>query len=239
MLRKLAFFNSHACSQQSYCYRFPKWSRLQTTDVKWGSMHKGAIQTFIVALLLFTAASGQIIQQDKEESGNDLPCYVIRAIDLVDPSAPRFESYPASFSQPRRSPKLDLSSHPIARKYRTVLRREISEGVNYAGHYRLAVWGCGSSCAMFAVVNLRTGKVITASDVQTVSGYRLMADEFLPDEASEYWGFRFTKNSRLLVLMGILDEEESRQGAFYFVLNHDRLTLVHKTEVTKPCDGKH
>lgn len=57
-------------------------------------------------------------------------------------------------------PKLDLSSHPIGPRYRTILRRAVaSQPPNLAGHYLLFHWGCGSSCQLFAIINLETGKI--------------------------------------------------------------------------------
>ena len=105
----------------------------------------------------------------------------------------------------------------------------MSEGANFAGHYRVAVWGCGSSCAMFAVVNLNTGRVITPRTIYSVSGVHLGADDFLHDTDSNSWGFRFKKNSQLLVLVGTMNEDESKEGAFYFLLKAEKLVLIHKT----------
>jgi hypothetical protein len=149
--------------------------------------------------------------------------------DLRDNSTPQFQAYGAKLSGPIHRAPLDLRSNPIARQYRTVIRLDMSSGANFAGSYRVAIWGCGSSCAQFAVVNLKTGRVITASGVNNVSGLHLAADDFLPATDSDTWGFRFKKNSRLLVLVGALNENDSRAGAFYYVLNHDRLLLVHET----------
>jgi hypothetical protein len=128
---------------------------------------------------------------------------------------------------------LDLQNNPIAKMYRTVIRSEMRRGVNFAGHYRVAVWGCGSSCAQFAVVNLSTGPVITANDIRSVSGVHLGADDFLPHTDSDAWGFRFKRNSRLLVLVGALNEDDSNQGAFYFVLTGEKLVLVHTTTAVR------
>jgi hypothetical protein len=155
---------------------------------------------------------------------------------LVDPAAPAFTSYPVDTSKPAKGAKLDLSSSPTARKYRTVLRDQMSRGANFAGHYRVAVWGCGSSCAMFAVINLDSGKVIVPRGANSVDGATLAANDFLPNADSDgIWGLRFTENSRLLVLVGALNEDEARQGAHYFVLTNDKLKLVHTTAVQKNC----
>jgi len=90
---------------------------------------------------------------------------------------------------------------------------------------------------MFAVINLKTGQIITAEGLTSVSGNYLVADEFLPNTESESWGFRYGTRSKLLVLVGALDEDESREGAFYFVLQNEKLLPVHSTIVKKPCEN--
>jgi len=164
-------------------------------------------------------------------------CRSITAADLSDPKAPSFESFPSAKEGKFSHAKLDLSSNSLAKTYRTVLHQELAKGPNYAGHYRVAIWGCGSSCAMFAVINLKTGQIITAEGLTSVSGNYLVADEFLPNTESESWGFRYGTRSKLLVLVGALDEDESREGAFYFVLQNEKLLPVHSTIVKKPCEN--
>ena len=61
-------------------------------------------------------------------------------------------------------------------------------------------------------------------------------DQFLPEGRSDYWGYRYRSDSRLLVLIGGINEDEGRQGAHYFVLENDRLKEVHHTLVVKECD---
>ncbi|HEY3767733.1 MAG TPA: hypothetical protein VGN44_03590 [Candidatus Angelobacter sp.] len=172
------------------------------------------------------------------QSGSNARNCFIGAKDLLDDSAPQFQAYLAKPSAPIHPARLDLSSNQIAKRYRTVIRREMSSGANFAGSYRVVIWGCGSSCAQFAVVNLKTGRVITATDVTSVSGIHLLADDFLPKTNSDSWGFRFRKNSRLLVLIGALNEDDAKAGAFYFVLNDEKLSLVHKTIAARnTCDA--
>jgi len=165
----------------------------------------------------------------------DQNCSVVQTKDLIDSAAPKFDDYKVPSPKQEVIPQLDITSHPMAKTYRTVLREEIRKGPNFAGFYRVAAWGCGSSCAMFAVVNLVSGRVITVAGINTVSGGNFLADDFLPDAPGEGWGFRFRKNSGLLVLVGALNEDEARQGAFYLEMKHDRLTLIHQTLVKKTC----
>src|SRR5882762_1750260 len=168
--------------------------------------------------LMSTAAFGQ-----KDGLTPAEECRFVTARDLSDPKAPSFGNYPAKPQDVVSNPKLDLTSNPIAKTYRTVLRQEIAKGPNYAGHYRVVFWGCGTSCAMFAVVNLKTGRVITAREFATVLGTHLTADDFLPGTKSNGWGFRFKIDSSLLVILGAPDEDESKAGAYYFVLQGEKL----------------
>lgn len=157
-------------------------------------------------------------------------CRLIKAADLVDPRAPSFDAYPVTREEVA-NPRLNL-----ARRYRTVLRLAITEGPNFAGYYRLVHWGCGTSCAMFAVVNLKTGRVITPEGFSAVGGVNFYADEFLPNTESDGWGFRHKSVSKLLVVAGaLLSENDSKEGAFYFVLNDEKLYLIHSTLVRKNC----
>lgn len=180
-------------------------------------------------LVLLVATLGIVtLGFSQEHRGKIRFCYV-GPNDLADVAAPKFEQYPVRISPLRSVAKLDVESNPIARMYRTVIRHEMKEGPDFANHYMVATWGCGSSCAQFAVVNLENGRVITAKNVDSVSGVHVAADGFLPNTDSRDWGFRFKRDSRLLVLVGTLNEDDSNEGAFYYELEGDKLKLVHKT----------
>lgn len=36
-----------------------------------------------------------------------------------------------------------------ARMFRTMIRTQAKQGPNFAGHYTVAIWGCGSGCRQF------------------------------------------------------------------------------------------
>src|SRR5258708_31686334 len=99
----------------------------------------------------------------------DQDCAVIQSKDLIDSFAPKFEDYAVTAPKRDVHPQLDVASNPIAKTYRTVLRNEIRKGPNFAGYYRVAAWGCGSCLAMFACVNLLSGKVITIARISPVT----------------------------------------------------------------------
>jgi hypothetical protein len=71
---------------------------------------------------------------------------------------PNFDAYFTRVEEIAR-PKLSLRSHPIGRKYPTVLREAVSHGVAAAGHFAVAHWGCGTNCSQFALVDLQTGEI--------------------------------------------------------------------------------
>jgi hypothetical protein len=171
----------------------------------------------------------------QDEPSQFQKCRWVTSTDLADPRAPSFGVYASPKEDRVLAPKLDLTSNPIAKEYRTVLRLGIKEGPNYAGHYRVVVWGCGSSCTMFVVVNLKSGRVISPPGFTHVSGVFFAADDFLPLVKGQDGLLRYESTSKLLVVIGDLEEDESREGAFYFVLENDKLRLLHSTEVKKNC----
>jgi len=84
--------------------------------------------------------------------------------------APRFEDYPAAeiFTGTPANPRLVTTEE---RTFRTRIREGVSKGAgvlregreqpgpNFAGHYIVITWACGSPCEMMAVVDARTGQI--------------------------------------------------------------------------------
>ncbi len=138
---------------------------------------------------------------------------------------PRFEDYPAStYSGRVRTP--DLGSHPDARTYRTRLRNAAKGGINFSGDHVLATWGCGGQCLMGAVINARSGHV-----------------QFLPGticcwlEAGENINpVDFERGSDLLILTGLLDEEEP-MARHYYDFSGREFRLIKKHVLTSNPAG--
>lgn len=202
-------------------------------------MNKHTIPSLTVLLLAAFWPTHELRAQQDDSPSAFEKCRIVTSKDLQDKRAPIFAAYAVASPETIANPKLDLASNPIAKKYRTVLRQEVSLGPNFAGHYRVAVWGCGTSCAMFAVVNLRTGRVITPDGFSYTSGVYFGTESWdvLPRSQREAGLFGFRKDSRLLMVLGDLDEDESREGAFYFVLDNERLRKIYFTLVTKDCES--
>jgi hypothetical protein len=71
---------------------------------------------------------------------------------------PKFRQYPAlaDFKGTPAEPQLntDLEHH-----YRTQIRTQARRGPNFAGHFTVASWGCGSPCGKFVIIDARSGTI--------------------------------------------------------------------------------
>jgi len=47
----------------------------------------------------------------------------------------------------------------LAKQYRTVITQQSREDADFAGHYRVVTWGCGTDCHGFAFISKRDGNV--------------------------------------------------------------------------------
>jgi hypothetical protein len=71
---------------------------------------------------------------------------------------PRFEDYPVTeqWSGGPAPVKLTTTSE---RMFKTRLAEASTQPPNFAGHYKVVYWGCGSNCAAAAFIDLPTGQV--------------------------------------------------------------------------------
>lgn len=60
---------------------------------------------------------------------------------------------------------VDFSGFPEAKTYHTRITETVKKGVNFAGYYSLIGFGVGTDNVGFAIVNLKTGKVIAYNPV--------------------------------------------------------------------------
>jgi len=71
---------------------------------------------------------------------------------------PRFEDYPVTETWHDTPAPVKLTT-ASERLFRTNLTNAAKEQPNFAGHYRITYWGCGSNCSAGALVDLQTGDV--------------------------------------------------------------------------------
>jgi hypothetical protein len=141
--------------------------------------------------------------------------------------APRFEDYPVAVWRGKVAP-LDQPSHPLARKFRTLMRRQIKEaGVNFAGHYTLASVGCGTGCSITAFIDARNGRAFFPNEL---TGWTGIVGDYDPPEGEEPWTYR--PGSTLLRAVGrpnigkVGEERYGASGIYYYEWKKNRLRLV-------------
>gem|GEM_PF-914062 len=146
-------------------------------------------------LLVFTSCS--FAQKEESENPNV-------SLDQNDKAkcALRFEDFPATATPEESFTKtIDFSTNPDALWFKTKITEAIKNGVNFAGHYTFAQWGCGSGCLEAAIIDARDGRVSTFGILSENLGYPAYA----PD-GSEVFSFSFKKDSRLLLIHNLCFE---------------------------------
>jgi hypothetical protein len=91
-----------------------------------------------------------------------------------------FDRYPAAkiFRGNPATPRLDT---PRAREYRTRIRAGAKQGSNFAGHYTVVSWGCGTSCAIYVILDARTGQVYWPPEISRGVELNVASPEFRLD----------------------------------------------------------
>jgi hypothetical protein len=142
--------------------------------------------------------------------------------DLRAPQAPRFDSFPANASLGRTPVPIALDSHPEARTWGTRLAEGAKHGPNFAGHFTLVAWGCGTDCTQIAVVDARDGRVFFPRDLQTIHWVNVH-EEVLKDGA-----LRYRKDSTLLLAVGAPNEDGTQRGVSYYHWTGSGFVLMHR-----------
>jgi hypothetical protein len=178
------------------------------------------LRIFWIFFLIFSA--GATLAETDEDGYNEI---TIHPSDIPT-DAPRFKDYPAKiFSGKNAAP--NLRSDSKTKMYRSRLAQWAKEKPNFAGHYILAYWGCGTDCTQIAIIDAKTGKIyhptgITANVAVNVH-YELLKD-------GDFWhgsgAIKFRPDSRLLILIGIPEERTKDRGISYYVWEHNRARRV-------------
>ena len=127
-----------------------------------------------------------------------------------DRNVPTFEQYRATAVTIVKPALVNLASHAKARTYRTVLRDGAKTGPNFAGHYTIVTWGCGTACNEVGVVDARNGNVFFPRELQPLD-HTLVTDGTPP--------LQYRIDSTLLVAAGSPMDREDNVGMHYYVWN--------------------
>ncbi len=148
----------------------------------------------------------------------------LRGQGINDP-LPRFDGYAVTqvFHGKPALPKLDLERDRV---FRTRIREGAANGPNFAGHYTIAAWGCGSFCVSFALVDAANGTVYAPPF--SILGYGDPQQYEAEDSPSKNEANQlvFRLNSRLLVVKGC--PEDKSCATYFYEWTGSRFKLIRK-----------
>jgi hypothetical protein len=153
---------------------------------------------------------------------------------------PRLEDYPVTelFTGSPAEPILVTAEQ---KHYRTRIRNGVlngtdvwngswknpikSSGPNFAGHYLVIRWGCGTNCMMMAIVDARSGRV-HGSPLSGVG-----SELYLPMDPLSDVEIDFRRTSSLMVLRNACKDARQECGLYYFNWSNDQFVLLKRTLV--------
>lgn len=147
----------------------------------------------------------------------------ITASDIPQ-DAPKFEDYLVGeiFQGIPALPKINTS--PEFRNMRTRIREGAKTGPNFAGHYTLIFVGCGAGAVcLSAIADAKTGNLYSFDLLGSIENFNIAPD--IEDHIIEY-----RKDSKLLRVIGLINENPDLRGVSYFVwkgTKFERVRFVH------------
>jgi hypothetical protein len=143
---------------------------------------------------------------------------LLASAPMQEQAPPKFEDYPVN-EKFRGEPASVKLTTPRTRMFRTMIREGAKEGPNFAGHYTLVIWGCGSDCKGFAIVDARTGNAYCFAEVL---GVTTMPFQQLPS-------LDYRIDSKLLVVRGWRFQQRGKAvgGEYYYKWESNRLKLLY------------
>jgi hypothetical protein len=114
------------------------------------------------------------------------------------------------------------------RLFKTVLRQQAKKGANFAGHYTMAVFGCGMDSFLVAVIDEKTGHVYWPpfGCISLAGGFGIT----LPEGKGDSPNPAFRIDSRLFLTVGIEDKEEADpkdRAVQFWIFDSGRFTLLY------------
>jgi hypothetical protein len=147
--------------------------------------------------------------------------------------SPHFEDYRVA-EVFEGTPIAPILATPEQRRYRTRIRNGVvketgfagtwqhpikSPGPNFAGHYFVTEWGCGSQCVMMAIADAKTG-IVYGPPLSEKGSLWVPLDNLSEMEID------FRRDASLLVLRNACRNFRKECGIYYFNWKDNRFTLV-------------
>ncbi len=143
-----------------------------------------------------------------------------------DKPLPKFEDFKVA-EVFKGTPAEPILTTPRQHQYRSMIRLGAKSRYAFAGHFKVVGWGCGSSCAGFAVVDSKTGHVFD-TPFEYYEWNRLLEYK---DYGPMMEDLSFRVDSRLLIVRGCPEEKDC--GTYYYELTGSGLNLLRKVPAVK------
>lgn len=140
----------------------------------------GKVFTYIFLVITFSCQTNKTKSDVSHIPVKQVVIKIDSAQKLKFTSPIDYNKYPAHTFTGKRA-QVNFSSNPYSRRFHSAIKFSIKRfGINFAGRYNLATWGCGTGCQSGVITDLSTGKVY---NIPSATGY-----------------YDFKSNSRLLVV---------------------------------------
>lgn len=168
----------------------------------------------------------EVVDESKISEKKSEGCQNIKEEDFALYYKYKFEDYPIVEKMEGTSQPLNLKSHPRGFEFKTRITEAYKNGPNFAGHYTVVEWGCGTGCQNHVIVDNLTGNIIE-------------------NEIASNFGIEYRKDSRLLVArmgengFGVCDDELPFVSNFvfeYFEVAKDQAMLKGLTNIRVDID---
>jgi hypothetical protein len=152
---------------------------------------------------------------------------------------PRFEDYlvAAVFTGTPASPKSVPASKEDLEKIRNGIEKgwgvfyenEERKGANFAGHFILIKWNCGSSCLGMTVVDAKTGDIFPPPDTTNCCdvNFKLLHSLTYPGQTPQPPEVQFRVNSNLLTIKSN-SLPSNLPYTYYYIWQGNRWTLLRR-----------
>lgn len=102
-----------------------------------------------------------------------LATYTASSQNGAQAELPRFEDYPVHEHWAGQAVRAKLRTR-ADRMYRTQFRTAAKEPPNFAGHFRVITWGCGTDCLQGGLIDLSNGQLFRLPRSKTTTGPKEM-----------------------------------------------------------------
>lgn len=131
-------------------------------------------------------------------------CCCNQMIAAAQEKVPKFKDYPVKTTYRGKNAALLLTRD--SRTFKTRLKQALKGKPNFAGHYIVTSWGCGTGCEVGAIIDAKTGK--TYFFPFPIGQDNEVDEDFRPIE--------FRLGSKLIIFSGFrVDKDEDAGARFY------------------------